>query len=128
VGENVTPELRPNQLLAIQALTATGRISEAAAAAGVARKTVYAWLREPAFKSQLDEAARAALGELARTLALGSQDAAGVLRSIMSNTKQPGHVRVRAALGWITAMSSLYQIFEFEARLAALEDRLNEQT
>lgn len=123
MSENVTPELRPNQVKAAAVLATTGRISEAAAAAGVSRKTIWQWLKQPEFKAQLNEAARAALDDLARVLAVGSYDAAAVLRSIMDNAHQPGAVRVKAAIAWLSALSSLHQIFEFEKRLAALEEK-----
>ena len=74
MGEKVTT-ITPRQSLAILALLTSGKVPDAAAAAGVSSKTVYAWLKQPAFQAALGAAAAAALTGLARRIA-GLRDSA----------------------------------------------------
>ena len=84
MGETVTENaLKPRQVAAIAALLATGKISDAAAAGGVSTKTVYAWLKQDAFKAEL----RAAEGDAMRSLALPSTRSRSALDP--TRTKKP---------------------------------------
>jgi hypothetical protein len=117
MGAKVTP--RQNK--AIEALTQTGQVTQAAAAAGVARKTVYQWLRQDVFIQALDLATSEALAELSRQLvALGSL-AADTLRGAMEDTEATPAARVRAADITINRLLQLRQLVDLEERVSRLE-------
>lgn len=66
MGANDT--LRPRQRRAIETLVTIGNVTEAAKTAGVTRKTIYRWLKQPIFQEALAEAEAESLAELSRQL------------------------------------------------------------
>lgn len=121
-GEKVT--VTPRQTLAIGALLASGRVTDAATAADVAPKTVYAWLKQPAFEAALSEAASAALAGLARRLAGLGDAAADAVEDALAEDQTIG-VRLRAAALVIErapALAEFTTLLERIERLEALSD------
>ena len=117
MGAKVTP--RQNK--AIEALTQTGQVTQAAEAAGVSRKTVYQWLHQEQFSRALDKATTEALAELSRQLvALGSL-AVDTLRGAMSDAEATQSARVRAADILINRLLQLRQLVDLEERVSRLE-------
>ena len=124
MGTKVTPR----QKKAIEALTKTGQVTQAAEAAGVARKTVYQWLHQEAFSRALDAATTEALAELSRQLvALGSL-AVDTLRGVMTDTEATQSARVRAADILINRLLQLRQLVDLEERVSRLEAAANVNT
>lgn len=119
--ETVTENaLRPRQVAAIAALLATGKIGDAATAGGVANKTIYAWLKQPAFRDALREAEGEALRNLARQLAGLGDAAAQALRDAL-DASQPMAIRLRAA-DMVTARTpALFELVDLLGRIEALE-------
>lgn len=125
MGEKVTAgELRPNQRKALEALLATGSITQAATAAGVARKTVYNWLKEPNFGIALKAAEVEALDNLARSLISLAPAAVEALARVLDDPAATHTQRIRAAEAILSNTLRLRELHSIEARLTALEQRV----
>ena len=121
MGETVTENaLKPRQVAAIAALLATGKISDAAAAGGVSTKTVYAWLKQDAFKAELRAAEGDAMRSLARRLAGLGELAADALKDAL-DVKQPMALRLRAADTVLSRGPALLELVDLIGRIEALE-------
>ena len=124
MGEKVTEiDLKPRQVAAIAALLATGKIPDASTAAGVSTKTVYAWLRQDAFKAELRQAESDALRGLARRLAGLGESAADALKDALDSEQNIG-VRLRAADLVLSRGPALFELVNMVERLERLEARL----
>ena len=124
MGEKVTEnDLKPRQVAAIAALLATGKIPDASTAAGVSTKTVYAWLRQDAFKAELRQAESDALRGLARRLAGLGESAADALKDALDSEQNIG-VRLRAADLVLSRGPALFELVNLVDRLERLEARL----
>lgn len=120
-------ELRPNQRKALETLVATGSISQAAVAAGVARKTVYAWLKDPAFGIALKAAEVEALDNLARSLISLAPAAVAALAAVLNDPAATHTQRIRAAEAVLANTLRLRELHTIEARLTKLEEQHREQ-
>ncbi len=117
--------LSPKQSRTIEALVTTGDISQAANLAQVGRSTVYRWLKEPLFKSTLNNATRDALDNLSRRMvALGTKAADTLEAALEYDIKAPG-TRVTAAARIIAAIPALRELANLEDRVTALEEKTN---
>ena len=124
MGEKVTEnDLKPRQVAAIAALLATGKIPDASTAAGVSTKTVYAWLKQDAFKAELRQAESDALRGLARRLAGLGESAADALKDALDSEQNIG-VRLRAADLVLSRGPALFELVNLVERLERLEARL----
>jgi hypothetical protein len=115
MSENRT--LSTKQRKALEALLHSGDASHAAAEAGIARDTLYRWLRQPLFVAVLREAEAQAIDEISRVLIRLSKSAVGTLAQAMAEREGAIGPRIRAA---DITLSRLLQVRE----LAVLEDRL----
>ena len=123
--EKVTEnELKPRQVAAIAALLASGKIQDAALAGGVSAKTVYAWLKQDAFKAELRQAETDALRSLVRQLAGLGDLAADALRDAL-DSDQPIGVRIRAADLVTSRGPALLEFVDLVGRIEALEAQAN---
>ena len=116
--------LKPRQRKALEVLITTGEITQAAAAANVARKTVYAWLNEPEFKQALADAESLALESISRALLALGEQATDTLRAAMADKAAPAATRVRAADITLARLENMRQLAEFDARLKVIEENL----
>ena len=124
MGEKVTEnDLKPRQVAAIAALLATGKIPDASTAAGVSTKTVYAWLKQDAFKAELRRAEGDAMRGLVRRLAGLGDLAADALKDAL-NSEQDIDVRLRATGLYLSRGPALFELANVLDRIEALEDRL----
>ncbi len=120
MGEKVTDTLQPRQTAAIAALLRTGKAADAAKAGSVTPKTVYAWMRQPAFAAALRAAESEALRGLARRLAGLGDDAADTLRAALADD-QPMATRLRAAALVLERGPVLFELVNLLERVEALE-------
>ena len=120
MSENVTPRQRR----AIEALTTTGQVTDAAKAAKVARRTVYRWMREDAFRGALAEAEAEALAALSRELVGMGTDATATIRATMADKTASPTVRLRAADIVLGRLLQLRELVALEDRVQALEDKI----
>lgn len=88
--------LTTRQEAAITALATCSYVEDAARKAGVGRKTVYRWLKEPAFAAALKEARRRAFEDGLRAAQAAATEAIDTLRSLLRDADSDS-VRVRAA-------------------------------
>jgi hypothetical protein len=116
MNENVTPR----QLQAIESLLTHGDVTAAAVAAGVTRKTVHHWLKQPAFSLALRTSEQAVLESLTRRLVQLGTKAANVLDAAMESGA-PMAVRVRAADAVLSRLLQLHERVILEQRVAELE-------
>ena len=120
MSENVTPRQRR----AIEALTTTGQVTDAAAAAKVARRTVYRWLRLDDFRGALAEAEGESLAALSRELVGMGTDATATIRATMADKTASPTVRLRAADIVLGRLLQLRELVALEDRVQALEDKI----
>jgi hypothetical protein len=123
--EKVT-KITPRQLKALESLITYGSIARAAAEAGVSRKTVHAWLRQPAFADELRRLEGLALQSLGRRLmALGELATAALFDALQPG--EPMSNRLRAAAIVTERGPALSEITAILARIEQLERRQDEK-
>ena len=121
MSENGTEtELTPKMRRALEAYALTGDAAEAATAAGVARQTVYRWLREPVFIAELRRLDGNALETLGRRILGLGEDAAKAIADAL-DPSQPIAVRLRAAALVCERGPALAELTSILQRLEVLE-------
>ncbi|MET8169296.1 helix-turn-helix domain-containing protein [Streptomyces sp. NPDC005329] len=90
---------------------------------GVNGRTVRRWREDPNFEAEVQAARRAILSEAVGALGAAAKDAADTLRAALGDDSAT--IRVRAALGIISALPGLAEHAELNDRLARLEAALN---
>ncbi|MCB0095466.1 MAG: hypothetical protein KDE46_07070 [Caldilineaceae bacterium] len=119
--ENETPKkISPSQQKGIAALLTTGSLLAAAEEAGVARGTMYRWLKDPAFTEALRAAEAEAIQALSRSLAGLGEAAAAAFRDAL-DPGQKISVRLRAAEALTDRLLKIRELVNLEARLAEME-------
>jgi hypothetical protein len=122
MSENRTlSALSSRQRKAVEALLSTGEPTAAAREAGIARDTLYRWLKEPVFLQAVRDAEAAALDELSRLLVRLGRTAAATLAKAMSDPAGPWATRVRAADASLSRLLQLRELATLEARVTELE-------
>jgi len=102
------------------ALLGTSTVNAAAAAAGIGKRTLARWLRDPAFQAEL-AATRQRVAQMAESRIVTAQTTAvDVLLEIAQDTAAPHAARVGAARGLLEAAGRLRDI-ALEGQIAALE-------
>jgi len=114
-------KLSPKQRRAVETLLLTGDASHAAAEAGIARDTLYRWMKQPAFASAVREAEAQAIDEVARVLIRLSKSAVGTLAQAMAERDAPIGPRIRAADITLSRLLQVRELAVLEERLTALE-------
>ena len=114
-------ELTPKQRRAVAALLSNGDATSACAAAGIARDTLYRWMKQPAFLEAVRAAEADALDELSRSLVNLGRTAADTLATAMEDADVPWATRVRAADATLGRLLQLRELATLEARVAELE-------
>ena len=116
-------KLTPAQLKGIEALLTTGKVTEAARAAGVAPQTFYRWRKQPHFRKALQEAEAQAVASLSAALAaLGSKAASALSDALDAKDLR---LRVRAADIVLGRLLQLRELVELEERIERLEALAN---
>ena len=118
------PKLTAKQVKGLEALLDGANIQDAAAAAGVNRKTLGRWLTDPLFWKTYQLNSRHALELAARRLTGKLDMAVDMLASVMEDDEAPPGVRLRAAQQVIEGSLKLLDVTDIQERLAALEERL----
>ena len=106
---------------AIQALLSTRTRAEAAEVAGCSERSIYNWLAEPLFSTELLKRENILRREIGRRL---SQDAGRVidlLQSIIEDENADVRLRLRAADLWLSYIIRTQDYSEIEERLTKLE-------
>lgn len=112
--------LNAKQQRAVLALLSEPSVAKAAAAAQVGERTLYKWLRLPAFRGAVAALEGELIDEATRRL-LAMQDAALSTIENLLLSDAPPSVRLRAAQMVIENLLKLRDLRNTESRLAALE-------
>jgi hypothetical protein len=112
------------RLVALTELVAGGTRASAAAKAGISTRTLDRWMAEPAFRSELDAARRAAFNEGLGVLRGAVAKAVETLAALLNSKREAE--RRHAAEVLLSFAFRAHETGEFEARLAALEKAADE--
>jgi hypothetical protein len=111
---------------ALAALLTEPTITAAAAAAGVAEKTLRRWLREQGFATAFRVARREVTLQAGARLQSAAGEAVGALQSVMGDTGAPPAARVSAARTILELSLRSLELEDLAERLEVLEARLAE--
>jgi hypothetical protein len=106
---------------AIAVLLSQRNVDEAARVANVGARTLFRWLKEPAFDAAYRKARRDKIGQTIARIRQASPAAASVLLKIVADTQAPVSTRARAAEIVLDQAAKAIELEDIEARLAALE-------
>jgi type II secretory pathway component GspD/PulD (secretin) len=106
---------------AIAALLSHRNIDDAAAAIGIAPRTLLRWMEEPEFDAAYREARRTAFRQSIGRLQLAASAAVSTLLKIMIDPNAPASTRVRAADSVLDHAGKAIELDDIESRVAALE-------
>jgi len=109
---------------AIAALLEMRSYEDAAAEAGVAVRTLYRWRSDPVFVAALRAAQGDDLHELSRQFHAEARQSLAVMVAIRDDATAAKSVQLRAAALIVEHAQALRGATDFEARIAALEERL----
>jgi ATP-dependent helicase YprA (DUF1998 family) len=118
--------LTPAQHRTVSALLSEPSVRKAAEIAGVKERTVYNWLKTPAFADEYRAARRAATSQAIARIQTYSGHAAATLVMLMASGN-PAAVRLAAASKVLDLAIKSVEIDDLAARLEALEARYAEK-
>ncbi len=107
---------------AIAALLSQRNAEEAARSIGIATRTLFRWLQEPAFAAAYREAKRAAFSQAIARIHTMTTAAVSALGKVLVDPRAPAASRVRAATSILEQAAKAIEIEDLEARLVALEE------
>lgn len=110
------------QDLAIELLAYGMPIEKVGEQVGVAKSTLYRWLKDDEFKRELDNRTREVLGGLSRKLSGLTIDNLGQFESLLQSTNEV--VRVKAWGINLARLTEITELARLEDRVALLEDKL----
>jgi hypothetical protein len=120
MSENDT-KIRPKQEAAVIALLENRTLEEAAKSIKVAPKTLYRWLKEPAFQAAVRNSRRDAYSRTIARLQHVSDTAANLLTTVIVDSNAPTSTRVRAAEIVLDKAARALELEDLEARITTLE-------
>jgi hypothetical protein len=109
---------------ALAALLTRPSIDDAAGVAGVSEKTLRRWLQDPGFNARYLKARRDSVQQAAAWLQQATGMAAATLRHLMTNSKVPPAVRLRAAELVFSLAFRGIELEEIVQRLVAVEEAI----
>jgi hypothetical protein len=112
------------QDLFLSALLSQPTIAMAAKTAGISEATAGRWLKDPAFQARYTEAKQQAFGEALSSLQQSMLAAVATLRSVMLSEATRASTKVQAASKLLELGLRAHELYEMEARLQALEQRM----
>ena len=117
-----TGSIAAKQARAVRALLVCKTVDEAAKQSGFGERTLYRWLKAPAFRQALSDAENGLLDETQRRLIGLNEPALDVLEDILIGIADaPPSVQLRAAELALSYTLKMREARELETRLAALE-------
>ena len=115
--------LTTNRRKAIAALLGHSTVRAAAAACGLAERTLHHYLSDPNFRAALRAKQDELTAATAARLAGGVGDALTVLEGVWHDPEASAPARVRAAMAWLDAWRDATMIDALTERVVALEAR-----
>ena len=123
-----SPKISRKQEEAIIALMAQRGVDEAARTVKVSPRTLYRWLKEPAFDQAFREARRATFSQCVARLQQAAPAAVTTLLKTLVDPAAPASVRVRAAECIMNHSTKAIELEDIEGRLSQLERSAEETT
>jgi transposase-like protein len=115
-------KLTPRQHQAVRFLLEGKTVSETAEGVGVTERTLFRWLAEPTFQSELVSAERKALENTSRRLLKLSEQAVDFLEQVLNSPAERGsNVRLRAVQVTLEQLVRVRELVELEMRVSELE-------
>jgi hypothetical protein len=114
-------KLGGKQEAAVLALLASRGVEDAARTAGVTPRTLYRWIKEPAFNAAFRAAKRDAYGQAIARLHQMASAAVSTLGKVMVDPATPPATKVRAADSTLNHTAKAIEIEDIEARVTQLE-------
>jgi len=113
------------QAKAVEALLAFPNVTDAAAAAGVGQTTIYRWMQQPDFVSELRRRQRLVLdGVTAKLTAMATEAADVYLDGIRDESIS---VRLKAAGDLFAHLLKLSELVSLQARMEEIEEMLSNE-
>jgi len=114
------------QRAAVDAILETKTAKEAADLAGCSESSIYKWLQEPAFNSEIRKREKLIRDAIGYRLATGSNEMLDVIEQVARGEIRDergtrASVRLRAAMAWLDNHHRTQDQADIERRLAALE-------
>jgi hypothetical protein len=119
--------LSTNQRKALVALMASKSVRAAAKKCGLAERTLYRYLADPAFAAELARQEGHMIDAGVRWMITELEAALGTIDDVRTDESASPSVRLRAASTWLAALRDLRELRDIEARLARLEEVLHER-
>jgi len=123
--ENTENVITVRQQKAVTALLTERTARDAAKKAGVAEKTLYTWLADPAFRSALRDAEKTILDEVTRRLSAGGRLALDTLQKLVTSARHES-TKLRASMAWLELSLKYRDMKDIDERLTALEAAIND--
>ena len=125
MSDKETKKISPTQRKVIELLLTSSTVGEAAEAARVSRGSVYRWMKDDTFISELRTAEAEAVQGLSRALVGLGEKATKALADALDSDKIA--IRLRASEIVINNLLRLRELVDVEHRLAELEKLYAEQ-
>jgi hypothetical protein len=119
--------LSARQEKALLALLTHPTVEQAAHAASVGLRTLWTWLKDPAFAEAYRAARREAVSRALARLQQGVSNAVSTLQAITADETAPTPARVSAAKIILELAVKSVELEDLEARLSTLERALQQQ-
>ena len=117
-------ELSGNQKKALAALLTSPSVAAAAARCGLSERTLYNYLTDDRFKTELRRRQDAIIQSVTAALVGLSSEAVATLRNLLRDPDASGAVKCRAALGWLAQMRQSVELADLAERVSKLEEAL----
>jgi hypothetical protein len=118
--QSESAKLTRTQIKAIEALLKANNRAEAAALAGCSERSIYYWLEDPTFSSELLRRETILRREVGLALAKNAGEVQDIILKI-ARTSRDERVRLRAADVYLSYLIRTQDQSDIERRLAALE-------
>ena len=119
-------EFTRKQTLVLSSLLEGATVAQVAKTACVTERTIYRWLKEPAFQAELKAREQAVLERTTRRLLALTEKALDSLEELLEDYGTRGaSVRLRAVQVSLEQLVRFRDMFDIEERLARLERQVN---
>ncbi len=112
----------------IEALLAGQSVTQACRTAGIARRTFYRWLRQPAFREALQQAEADLLEAATRRLLALQASALDAVGAVLADEHLPPTYRLQAARLVLDSALRFYDATSLERRITDLERMVQQIT
>lgn len=123
--ENTEKGITTKQQKAITALLSERTAGAAAKKAGIAERTLYNWLADPAFRAALRSAEAEVLDTVTRRLGVGQALALDTLESLIQKAKHES-TKLTACVSWLNMFIKYRDMQDIDERLTALEAAIHD--